>query len=471
MSRHLAKNTAYFTLASVGQKAIAFVYFLFLARVMQPEATGAYFLAVSMSTIFSVVADVGLTPVLIREIARVPEKAKSLLREVLALKAGFAVLAVFGAVLVSWLLGYDLALQQLIWLALLVLVVDTVQVTFYGVLRGFQRLQFESVGVFAGMLTTATLGGLVLWQMPSLSLLLLALLAGSFVNLAVSGSRVVAELGWGSLVPSIARARAKQLLWIAFPFALAGVFVKIYSYVDSIFISKFLGTAAVGVYAIAYKFTYAFQFLPLAFIAALYPGLSALVGKDEAGLERMFTHALSYMALLVAPLVFGIYAVAPELVQLAGEGYESSAPVLRLLVLVLIPIFLDFPIGSLLNAADRQRTKTAILGVTMVINVALNWVLIPQIGIEGAAWAALASFSAMLIMGLWFVRSIIPAWRVTRLGRICFWPFLSAGIMLVVVMWLKPMIGWLPVIAVGAGVYVALTWVPIRRLLRSVYEA
>ena len=70
MTRMLAKNATYLTLASTGQKVVAFLYFLFLARVMQPENTGAYFLALSITIIFSVIADFGITSVVIREIAK-----------------------------------------------------------------------------------------------------------------------------------------------------------------------------------------------------------------------------------------------------------------------------------------------------------------------------------------------------------------------------------------------------------------
>ena len=187
---------------------------------------------------------------------------------------------------------------------------------------------------------------------------------------------VVRRFGKQCLVPSLNRQQTIQLLKIAFPFALAAIFVKVYSYVDSIFISKIIGTTAVGIYSLAYKFTYAFQFLPLAFTAALYPGLSSLVGKDEKALAKLFEKGMWYVLLLAVPITFGIWAIANDAVLLAGEGYRDAGPVLSLLIFVLIPIFLDFPVGSLLNAANKQIIKTTIMGITMVINVLLNLLFI-----------------------------------------------------------------------------------------------
>lgn len=455
MTNRVAKNTLYFTAASVGQKVIAFVYFLFLARVMMPDLTGQYFLALSITTIFSVVAEFGITSVVIREIAKTPERARELIASALGLKIPLALLAVIGAIVAGWLLDYAPAVQRLIALASLVLLIDTLQVFFYGVLRGFQALKYEALGVFAGMFFTALAGGFVLWLAPSLPLLVLALLLGSTVNLAAAGANVVRRLGWRVLVPAWDAQNSRWLLKTALPFALAAIFVKVYSYIDSIFISKFLDTAAVGLYAIAYKFTYAFQFLPLAFVAALYPGMSEVAGKDEPALERLLLRSTWYMAILSAPIVFGLWAVAPEAVALAGEGYAGAAVVLQTLVFVLIPIFLDFPIGSLLNAAGYQSVKTSIMGATMVVNVVLNLVLIPWLGIVGAAYAALASFVFMLAAGLFFVPRLLPHFSLFTLVKTVVPIYASGLVMLAVVVTLKPSLGWLVVIPLGALVYVA----------------
>ena len=438
---------------------------------MMPEQTGIYFLALSVTTIFSVVAEFGITSVTTREIAKEPSRAQELIGHALALKLPFLILAVIAAMATGRLLGYSAQTQLLIGLASVVLAVDALQVFFYGVLRGFQALRYEAVGVFLGMTVTATVGGIALWVHPTLSILVVALLSGSCVNLVVSATRVAHRIGWAAMIPHWSTKDAKAILTMAFPFALAAIFVKVYSYIDSIFISKFLDTTSVGIYAIAYKFTYAFQFVPLAFIAALYPGMSAVAGKDEATLNRIFLRSMWYMAILSAPIVFGLYAIAPEAIRLAGDGYDQAVPVLQALIFVLIPIFLDFPIGSLLNASGRQSTKTAIMGVTMVINVILNAMLIPEVGLLGAVYAALASFIFMFGAGLFFIPAVIPRFSFAQLLRSILPIYLVGVLMLIVVLILKPLIGWLPVTVVGGMVYVSglvvmksLSWKDLRYL-------
>lgn len=454
MISSLGKNTLFLTIASIGQKTIAFVYFLFLARVMQPEQTGTYFLVVSISMIFSVIADFGITSVVIREIAKRPEETQTLFRRAITLKIPFLFIGYLLAVSAAFFLGYETQIVRLVALAGIVLILDSIHLLFYGVLRGHHRLSTESIGMFSGQLITAVAGGIVLMIYPNLSLLIIALMTGSLFNVILSYSVLVKKFGIDFFAPSFDSAFAKFLMKTAFPFALAAIFVKVYSYVDTIFISKFLNETSVGLYGLAYKFTYAFQFLPLAFIAALYPNLSSLFQIDTSKLQQTFQRAMWYMLILATPIVFGIWLIAPQAVLLAGESYSESAPVLSILIFVLLPIFLDFPIGSLLNAANRQATKTAIMGATMILNIILNAIFIPAFGIIGAAFASLISFSFMFIAGLFFVRSIIKDFKFTVLIRNTIYIIGSGLVMAAVGRLAIPFVGWIAVIPVCAAVYI-----------------
>ena len=451
----IAKNTMYLTAASIGQKVLAFVYFMFIARVMKVEGTGAYFLALSLTTIFSIIADFGLQPVIIREIAKGKEVGR-LIRTVLGIKIPLMLLAFLSVIVAAYLLGYDPLVRTLVTLAAVVMVLDSVSLTFYGILRGQQLLKYESLGVFIGQAIILIFGGSVLFLAPSLPMLIVALIFGSSFNAIFSISMVLKRFGRKAFIPSWDSAFVRRVLKIALPFALAGVFVKVYSYIDTVLLSQFHGEAAVGLYAVAYKFTYAFQFLPMAFVAALYPGISSLLVKDRERVVYVFEDAMWYMMLLVTPIVLGIWSIADQMIPaFVGSEFIGSILPLQILVFVLFFIFLDFPIGALLNAADRQVTKTAIMGVTMVVNVILNFLLIPVYSVIGATIAALGSFFVLFAGGLYFVPQII-SWKPSRLIRRIL-PILVTGlIMAAVAVLLKSQLHFVLVIVVAAVVYFAL---------------
>lgn len=454
---NLSRNTLLLTVASIGQKAVAFIYFALIAKEMSFESTGVYFLALALTTTIGVLDDLGVTSVVIREVARKPEKALTWVKSALGVKLIAMPLTVLVAFIMPSLLHFSGEATELVKIAVLVMLADTLSLTFYGVLRGLQQLKYESIGIFIGQSLTTIFGAtLLLTGQATLPLLIVALIIGSVWNTFFSAYQVVRRLGWGAIVPSFEMGLVP--LKMAFAFFLSAVFVKIYSYVDSFTLNVVIGEAAVGLYSVAYKLTYAFQFLPLAFVGALYPTLSAIV-DDRARLKKIVLDAEWYLALLVAPIVFGIFALSPEIIdKFYGADYAASVPVLSVLIFALLFIFLDFPLGALLNATGHQMTKTKIMGATMVVNVGANFIFIPWLGIVGAAVAGVISFAFMFLAGWFAIRRVVDI----RFGEL----FVRTGglllaglVMALVVMTLKQFIPWVLTVPVGAGVFFAIAFV------------
>ena len=449
----LARNTTFLTVATIGQKIVAFVYFALIARIVGVEWTGTYFLALSITTMVGVIADFGLTPVLVRDAAKHPQRERELLGAIFGLKIGLTIVAALVAVMVTHAFDHDAHTRQLVYMATVVMALDTVHLTCFGVFRARHRLGIESLGIFVGMVITLVVGVASLLIRPSLPILIIALVAGSSWNVGYVVWHLVRRdvrpwrVTW--YWPSV-----KRLLRIAWPFALAAIFVKIYSTTDALLLEWYLGEAAVGLYAIAYKLTYAFQFFPLAFVAALYPTFSAQIqAKDRDALLKTFEDAFWYMLMLSVPVILGLWAVADVLIPAVyGLEFVGSIQPFRILIFVLFFIFLDFPIGALLNADDRQHVKTFMMGGTMVINVALNVLLIPRFGIIGACIAALVGFAFLFGAGLVAARTSLPydgAHLIKRGAPIV----LSGLVMALTVLLLKSWIGLGGSVVLGAIVY------------------
>ena len=63
---------------------------------------------------------------------------------------------------------------------------------------------------------------------------------------------------------------------------------------------------------------------------------------------------------------------------------------------------MGFITGALLNATNNQKTQTGLLGSSLVINVILNLILLPRLGIVGAAISALVSNTFYVWVGTFF---------------------------------------------------------------------
>ncbi|MBI4135689.1 flippase [Candidatus Uhrbacteria bacterium] len=448
----VAKNTFYLTFALVGQKILSFVYFTLLARFLGAEAIGKYTFALAFTTIFSVVADLGLQPVLVREVARAKERAREYLSTILWIKI-LLVLFAYGAVfLVAYLRGYPALTLQLIALAGAVMVLDALHLIFWGVLRGLQNLKYEAIGMVAGQGITLVGGIIALVFHWPLHAFLIALGLGSLWNVFFART-ILARQGVFSrprFNPQIFRTFAR----FAIPFALAGIFVKVYSYIDTVLLQELKGDLEVGWYSVPYKITYAFQFFPMALSAAIYPALSNTWVANRERARWIFDRALLYAILLAMPIAFGIAALAPEIIlTVYGEDFANSILPLEISIFGLIFIFLYFPVGALLNATGRQTVNTTFMGITMGANIVLNLILIPRFGAVGASIAAVSTNAFLwLTTMLWSARVLAPSGYV---ARVLIKTLIAVAAMAALVIYLKAFIFWPLTILVGAAVYAA----------------
>jgi O-antigen/teichoic acid export membrane protein len=460
-AKQIAGNAAWLMMATVLQKMIAFLSFFFVARWSGPVTTGAYFYAVAITSVFVTFADLGLTPVVIREYASDPVRGRRFAQAALRAKFLLIPLAVLASLGYALARGSDSSVMLSVAMACGVLSADSLSLLLYGILRGSQKLRYEAVGMFMTQAVTAVVAMASAWFLRgNVQALVFALLCGSVWNLGWSWWHVRrldgSEVAW-------TRQDLLHMMRLAVPFALAGMFVKVYSYVDTLFLEAYWTKAEIGHYAVAYKLTYAFQFLPLTFVAALYPGLSAMHARgDGQALTHALHGSLRLMMLISVPLAVGLSAFSSLIPQVFGRSYESAVPILQVLSWVLIPIFWDFPLGSLLNATHRAHLKTASMGVAMVVNVIANAFLVPHYGGVGASYAAIVSFVILGLLGLYLTRKDVGiGWTMRFLAQ--GW---GAALSLYVV--LRYLVSTLPgFIALAVGVVVTVIWVGLWQLLKK----
>src|SRR5688572_18536195 len=456
-AKKIAENAAWLVIANTAQKAVSFVAFTIIARLVGVEITGVYFFAVSITSIFVVFQDLGLTPVVIREMAADEHRGRQVLGQAIRLKLLLIPITVVATLAYAYFTGITGTTFLAVAMACYVMSADSIHLLWYGAIRGKRELRYEAAGMFVGQIITAIIGISAAFLGYGVMGLVFSLMVGSTWHVGWSISRAL-KLG---LYPQSGSSPIKNLLVAAVPFGLAGIFVKIYSYVDSIMLQRLHGSIDVGEYAVAYKLTYALQFLPLAFVAALYPGMSNAAQNDRAALPSLLKGSLRLMMIASVPLSALLSSLAYIIVPtLYGKQFEGSIAPLMVLPWVLILIFLDFPIGSLLNATHRAGKKTLAMGITMIVNVIANALLIPTMGPAGAAWAGVISFVILFSLGWWFARSDIDSpW----LAKLVAQGASAAGITWVAVYFLTPVMT--PVFAVVFGGAMSLAMLFLFRLL------
>jgi len=223
-------------------------------------------------------------------------------------------------------------------------------------------------------------------------------------------------------------------------------------YLDSIFLSLLAGDKYVGLYQVAFKMIFALQFLPLAFIATLYPAMSNYWLNNRQQLTITFERAINYLTIISLPISFGIIALADKIVLLFKSGFNEAILPLQISMASLTFIFLIFPVGSLLNACDKQKQNTIIMGVTLLVSIIMNLALIPHFQAVGASITLVFTSLFMFILSIIVAKKIIN-FKLSIILKIFFKSLFASLVMFFAVIYFKNSINIFILSAIGGSIY------------------
>jgi len=451
-SQNIAKNTTWLTSAYVWQKIFAFIYFTIIARILGANDIGLFVFAISLTTIMSVFIDFGLSPVLIRESAKYKEKANNFLNNIITVKLIFSIITFFLVAIIINLLNKPTIVQTMVYLAGLVMILDSFTLSFWGIFRAWQNLKYEAISITINQILIVIVGLAGVFLKFPLYVLVLALLAGSLFSFVYSLFLIKLKLKFKfKLVWH--KTTLKKLFIIALPFAFAGIFTRVYNYIDQVLLSILIGDQSLGWYSVAYKMTYALQFIPAAFAAALFPAMSNFYLEQKDKLKMVFEQSMYLLIIISVPIAFGVLILADKfIIFLYTTEYQPSILTLQIFIFAVIAIFASYPISSILNACDKQTINTINMGIVMIINILLNIILIPIYQHIGAAIAALVSLSFLVILNLYWVPKIIKynyKFLILKLIK----ALVSSLIMTGIIIYFKQTLNFIILVILGSIIY------------------
>lgn len=250
-------------------------------------------------------------------------------------------------------------------------------------------------------------------------------------------SQVIATVAYSIVHPwtfrlSIRREVARPLLAYAKHLVSASFLGFLITNVDNFTVGFFLGSTALGLYAVAYAIGY----LPVSLLSApagsaLFPSLTKIQLREDV-LRQGYLESFGYAAVFIAPAALGMAVMAPEIVHLLGPVWiAATVPLIVLAFYGLARAFLDF--GSSLFAAVGKPRIIAMLNLYVLIgSVILVFPLTLAYGISGTAVAMTVP------VGVVAAASIVRGAKVLRVDARTFFrklrsPFLAAATMGVLV--------------------------------------
>ena len=193
---------------------------------------------------------------------------------------------------------------------------------------------------------------------------------------------------------------AKKFINDCWPIVLSALAVAIYMNIDQVMIKNLLDAESVGIYAAASKISISFYFLSTVICSSLFPAiLNAKNKSDELYQHRVQSlyDLMLWMGVIIAlPMTF----LSDWLIAiLFGVSFGGAGSGLVIVVWSGVFVFLQHASWRWFIAENKQNIACFRLIVGAVINVALNWWMIPVWGVEGAAIATLISYAVAIYFG------------------------------------------------------------------------
>jgi len=178
----------------------------------------------------------------------------------------------------------------------------------------------------------------------------------------------------------------------SFPFALLVLLMSFYNRIDSVMLERLLpkgiGTTQVDIYAKAYRLLDAVNMIAYLFAVLLIPIFARLI-KDKSPVEGMVK--LSFTIIFTISMIIASCSsfFSDQIMSLLYVGQiQEAQKVFVFLIIGFIPISTTYIFGTLLTANGSLKALNIMALTGMILNISLNYLLIPQFMAVGSAYAS-----------------------------------------------------------------------------------
>jgi O-antigen/teichoic acid export membrane protein len=427
-----------------------------LPRHLGDEGLGKFTTAASLTDLCGLLASLGITGYLVKEVARKGMDARSEILNALALRVPLTIGACGLAVASAALLGYDTLTTQLVYLLCLNIAFSALSTVLAAALHGMQEMRPAALisAMSKGLLLA--LVALVLYQGYGL---IGVMMAYNVAAAAALLAYLIVLARRGGLGGQLDLRTWRVILLGSLPFFVWQSAVLVYGQLDVILLAHYTRDAVVGWYGAAYRIIGIPVFVPTIIAAAVYPALSRTAEQDPAEFRRIAQRSMRAVLLLTVPIALGTMVIAAPLIEFLRypDEFRNSIPLIVILASHMPMAGAGVILGHVLIARDLQRSWAITGVIAAVLNPSLNMLLIPYFDMSlnnggiGAAVATILTELFMTTVGFRLLAGIVFDWTDLAFGLRC----LAAGLLMSGVVW-HALDLFLPLtVAIGALVYFA----------------
>ena len=394
--RRYFSNTGWMMGGQIFSLLVSFLIGAWVARSLGPQEYGLFSYSLSFAGVFSLLAGLGVDGIISRDLVRTPERSRELLGSGLAIKIVGGLTAWIIASGVAWLYVPS-SLSRLI----ISLIAFSYVIGAFSIIDVFFRSKVQAKYSVRAQLTALVFSAVlkIFFILSGANLIWLAVIyVLESLVLAIALLKSYRQPSFDVGRWSISWPVAKELLTKSWPLMLSGLSAFMLLKIDQVMLGSYLNEISVGLYAAAVKLSEAWYFIPGIICASLFPAIINARSTDIKLYRRRIKHLYGLLLLLAIAIALPLAYWSDFIVNLLfGPAFLEAAPVAAIYVWSTISWFLAAAFWYKLMAEDRLILLFWSNFIPLIVNILLNYILIPRAGIIGAAWATVISYAVLII--------------------------------------------------------------------------
>lgn len=402
--RTVFANLSWMLIAQIIVSILSFIWTILVAKYLGPSDYGIFGTAISFSTLFLIIVDLGFITYITRSISTDLENEPVYINNAFSLSLFLSVLYLIVVFIVLLVLGWD----NLIILSCLLYAISQVINRLVSILvipfQVHEQLKFQAFNNIIG--NVAIFISLMIAIFTSLGLF--GVLSAYIVSSIISFLYVffTVRKHYFNLKFSFNISFYKELIKCGIPFAITSVFVTIYYSLDMVMITQFVGTYDAGLYNAAYKLLSFLTIFYTIYSVVIFPVMSKLFADSKELLKLGFIKSTKYLTLISIPFAVFTCFYSYDIINIYGPEFSSAGPILNILIWTICFIFVNGNAVSVLNASHKEYSVTKICGAAALLNIVLNLIFIPKYSYYGASVATVLSEALVFILCMYVLKQI-----------------------------------------------------------------
>ena len=427
-AKRISRNALFLTLATglgrLGRLAVVW----YIGRHMGAAALGEYGIIMTFASMFQAFGVQGLNPLVMREVARARREVGSFLSNIAAISVLMALAFVLVMDAIAWGLHYPSSTMLGIVVMGISIVPGTVARTLEAAIKAGEKMEYVALWTLLQGIVVVALAMLALdrgWGLMGVfwsfvvGELLLACVYVMTVNRTIG--RIRFRLDWA------AWRELRGTVGTFFGTSMAGIGLR---RLDVVVLSKLCDATAVGLYTAPFKLVDALMALRPAIGQAMFPSMARFSEDDRGNLRLITVRSVKFLTVLLLPVALCVTIVARDAFTLYySPEFAVSGLILQVLVWSLVPFYIQGVLNNAIIVEGGEKMTLRIAVISLVLNIALSFLLVPHLGALGTALAMVFTTLVRALQSLLFANRSLFRFDIGRtFAKPCLATCLAGGV-------------------------------------------